>query len=235
ERDNIIQREYEEMPFLIPDRKDPRLQKILRYMEQLEALLSGPGDFYDLEKEKKQREIEQAMHQLVYELYGLHPVEQQLVEDMIEYGIGFFEWARRKTRQFGGTPAVQRPGLEMLTTYANTFRRTATAILRVKNKALNTTVYQNGAPLTVITFDLVTAAEKKETVTIVEQAGAMRTKLRQLDSLLLEQKTASMYMQRHIRVYDGQQLSLVRPSEQRFWTQSQARADADAFIAELTT
>jgi hypothetical protein len=59
--------------------------------------------------------------------------------------------------------------------------------------------------------------------------------LRELDKLLLDKKGPSMYMRRHARIYDGKQVSLVRPSEQRFWTQSQARADADAFLAELSS
>ncbi|MBK6711247.1 MAG: hypothetical protein IPG51_13055 [Chloroflexi bacterium] len=63
----------------------------------------------------------------------------------------------------------------------------------------------------------------------------MRAKLRELDTSLLERNTPSMYMRRHVRVYDGNTVSLVRPSEQRFWTQSQARADADAFLAELSS
>ena len=73
----------------------------------------------------------------------------------------------------------------------------------------------------------------QQPVRIVTNPDAMRNKLRELDDLLLTQKTPSMYVRRHVRVYEGRQVSLVRPSEQRFWTQSQARADADAFLTEL--
>ena len=97
---------------------------------------------------------------------------------------------------------------------------------------MNATVYENGAPLTVVSFDLVSSKEAQP-VQILTESDAMRTKLRELNELILERKTPSMYMRRHVRVYDGKQVSLVRPSEQRFWTQSQARTDADAFLAEL--
>ena len=99
---------------------------------------------------------------------------------------------------------------------------------------MNATVYENGAPLTVVSFDLVSSKEAQP-VQILTESDAMRTKLRELNELILERKTPSMYMRRHVRVYnyDGKQVSLVRPCEQRFWTQSQARTDADAFLAEL--
>jgi len=67
------------------------------------------------------------------------------------------------------------------------------------------------------------------------QPDAMRKKLRELDNLLVEQQTPSIYIRRHVRIYDNNQVSLVRPSEQRFWTRSQALADADAFLAELAS
>ena len=120
----------------------------------------------------------------------------------------------------------------MFEAYAEIFTRTATSLLRIKNQTLNATVYENGAPLTVVSFDLVNLDEAQP-VQVLTESDAMRKKLRGLDELILDKRTPSMYMRRHIRIYDGKQVSLVRPSEQRFWTQSQARADADAFLAEL--
>ena len=63
----------------------------------------------------------------------------------------------------------------------------------------------------------------------------MRAKLRELNDFVLRENTPSFYTRRHVRIYDGKQMSIIRPSERRFWTQSQARVDADAFLAELST
>lgn len=235
ERGTIIQWEYETMPFLVPEEGDPRLQTILHHMAQIEALLpKKSGLFFNLAIEASQREHEKAIHKLVYELYGLHPVEQQLVEDMLTYGIPFFEWAKSKRRKQNGAKPVKTPDSEMLSTYADVFSRTANSLLRIKNQTLNATIYKNGAPLTVVSFTLVPLNEAQPVQT-VDEHDAMRAKLRELDTSLLERNTPSMYMRRHVRVYDGNTVSLVRPSEQRFWTQSQARADADAFLAELSS
>ena len=33
---------------------------------------------------------------LIFDLYEFHPTEQQLVYDMLQYGVGFFEWSKRQ-------------------------------------------------------------------------------------------------------------------------------------------
>jgi len=233
ERDTIIQWEYEEMPFLIPNQDDPSLREILNHLNEIKILLDKDTSFFDRDIEVELRDHKNSVNELVYDLYKLHPVERQLIEDMLEYGIGFFNWSNKKNRKSQESKAVQRPHIEMLETYAQTFIRTVTSFLRIKNQTLNATVYQNGTPLTVVSFAIVDSTQA-EPVQLTTQSDAMRSKLRELDEFLLERKTPSMYIRRHVRVYDGNQISLVRPSEQRFWTQSQARADADAFLAELS-
>lgn len=234
ERANPLHKEYEEMPFLLPNSDDPRLHKLLKHFESFEMLLNSEDTFFSLESEVQKKDIEREIEELVYEIYSLHTVECQLIEDMLTYGIGFFEWAKRKNRKPREALAVSRPDVEMLQAYADVFVRTVISFLRVKDRALNATVYQNGAPLTVVSFDLVALANAQPAQTVT-QPQAMRQKLRELDKLLLERKTPSMYMRRHVTVFDGDQVSLVRPSERRFWTQSQARADADAFLSELSS
>ena len=232
ERAIILHWEYEEMPFLIPDKDNPRLKRILHHLDKIETLLNNNELHFDSKREENIQEHQKAINELVFEIYGLHPVEQQLVKDMLEYGVEFFNWSKRKNRKPQGAKPVKRPDISMLKAYADIFTRTATSLLQIKNQTLNATVYENGAPLTVVSFDLI-SLDEAQPVHIVTASDVMRKKLRELDELILDRKTPSMYMRRHVRVYDGKQVSLVRPSEQRFWTQSQARADADAFLAEL--
>ncbi len=234
ERGNIIQQEYERMPFLIPNENDTRLNKVLQYLEWIKNMLEEDSIFFDAKQEAKLVEYKKAINELVFDLYELHPIERQLVKDTLEFGLGYFNWARRKNRKPQGTKPVKHPTEEMLKSYADTFAKTASSLLRVKNQALSALIYRNGAPLTVVSFYIVDADERQAVQTIT-QPDAMRSKLRELDNLILEQQTPSMYIRRHVRIYDGDQISLVRPSEQRFWTQSQARVDADAFLAELSS
>jgi len=232
ERGTVIQKEYEEMPFLVPNQDDPRLEEILRHLGEIELLMDSEGPFFDLEHESTIQQHKEAIHELVFEIYDLHPTERQLVMDILEYGVEFFNWSKRKTRKPREAKPVKRPDIPMLKAYAQIFTRAASSLLQTAGQTLNATIFENGAPLTVLSFDLVSSDDVQE-VRVVQQSDAMRTKLRELSDLALERKTPSMYTRRHVRIYDGRQVSLIRPSEQRFWTESQARVDADAFLAEL--
>jgi type I restriction-modification system DNA methylase subunit len=234
ERGTIIHKEYTTLPFLIPDENNPKFQKLLNHFNQLTNLLKQDTLFFNAEKEQKQADHEAAINQLVFELYNLHPIEQQLVKDTLEYSLEFFNWAKRKNRKPQGAKPVQPPEVPMLKKYAQVFIQAATSFLQIKEQSLKATIYKNGAPLTIITFEFIplTSAEA-QSIDVIDKAKPMQNKLKQLDNLLLKQKTPSMYIRRHVRIYDGEQVSLVRPSEQRFWTQSQARTDADSFLAEL--
>lgn len=234
ERGIMIQWEYKEMPFLIPDRNDPQLEKLLQHFGQIERLLSGQRVFTTPQVQRQLEEHKAVIDSLIFDIYGLNPTERQLVEDMTNFGIRFFEWAKRKTRKPGEVEPVQIPTVKMLQEYAEVFTETAESLLHYQHQTLNATIYQNGAPLSVVSFDLV-PSELASEPQIVTDKDDLREKLRQLDALLLEQRSPSLYMRRHVRVYNGTEIFLVRPNEQRFWTQSQARADADEFLAELIT
>lgn len=234
ERGTVLHKEYKSMPLFIPDKDNPKFKQVLYHFDKIIELLNQDEKSWDIksETELELKSHKTAINKLVFDLYNLHPVEQQLVKDTLEYGIEFFNWSKRKNRKPRGAKPVQRPDNSMLKTYADIFTRTVTSLLKIKNKTLNATVYENGAPLTVVSFDLV-SLDEAQSVRVVKESDAMRDKLRELEELILDRKTLSIYMRRHIRIYDGNRISLVRPSERRFWTQSQARVDADAFSSEL--
>jgi hypothetical protein len=234
ERGTIIQEEYERMPFLVPETKDPRLKKILGYFDQITLLLEKKGILLDPAHESTINKLEAAISELVFDIYGLSQSERQLVQDMIQYGIEFFYWSKQTRRKSGGVAAVMPPNSRTLREYAETFIETVTAMLRYQKKTLNAVVYQDGAPLSVIDFELADQPQARS-VQVIESPDKLRDVLRRLDRQLLEQHTPTLYMRRHVRIYDGPRLYLVRPSEQRFWTRSQARADADDVLAEWLT
>ncbi len=233
ERGTIIHDEYKDMPFLIPSENDPRLKDVLERFNQIIYLRKQSGSAIMKDVEAEIREHEEAIARHVFDIYGVSPIEQQLVQDMVGYGIAFFKWAKQKTREFRGSKSypVQPPNTQMLVAYAATFAETVTSLLRYQGQTLNATVYQDGAPLSVVGFELANSADSNS-VQVIDNSLRLREILHKLDRLLLEQQTPTLYMRRHVRIYDGPWLYLVRPSERRFWTRSLARADADSFIAE---
>ena len=231
ERDSILHKEYQSMPFLVPDEDDPRLKQIADHFDQIAAFLQRRDLMAGIMNQTVIQQHEAAIAELVFDLYDLTPAERQLVHDLVDYGIDFFYWSQRKRRKPGGAKAVQPPDIGTLEAYADTFVETVTALLCYQGQTLKALVYQDGAPLSAVAFELVNLADAQATQ-IVKSKDALREILRRLDHLLLERRTQTLYMRRHVRIYDRAWLYLVRPSERRFWTRSQARVDADIIAVE---
>lgn len=234
ERGTIPQGEYKRMPLIIPDKDDPRLQEVLTLFEKIVLLYQKRdeplGGRYDADIEKAKERIDE----LVFDIYDVVPMERQLVKDMVDYGIGFFEWSKRKTRSMDDEKArpVQHPENQMLIEYAQAFIEVATSLLHYQNQTLNARVYQDGTPLSVVEFELVNTAEARD-VRFVDGSKELQDLLYKLDRRLWERQTATLYTRRHVRIYDGPSFYVVRPSERRLWTRSQAYADAGSFVAEI--
>lgn len=236
ERGTIRHGEYKRMPFIIPDQDDPRLKEALALFEEIVLLYQKHdellGGRYDADIEKAKERIDE----LVFDIYDVVPMEQQLVKDMVNYEIKFFEWSKRKGRHINDKKArpVWPPEASMLEEYAKEFIEVATSLLRYQNQTLSAIVYQDGAPLSVIEFELVQTANA-QAVRFVSESRELHNLLSKLDRRLRERQASTLYIRRHVRIYDGPRFYVVRPSERRLWTRSQAYADAGNFVAQIVS
>jgi len=234
ERGTIRQGEYKRMPLIIPDKDDPRLQEALTLFEEIMQLYQKRdeplGGRYDEDIERAKERIDE----LVFDIYDVVSMEQQLVKDMVDYEITFFEWSKRKKRHINDEKArpVGPPEASMLKEYAQEFIEVATSLLHYQNQTLNARIYQDGAPLSVVEFELVQATDA-QTVRFISESKELHHLLSRLDRRLLERQASTLYTRRHVRIYDGPRFYVVRPSERRLWTRSQAYADAGSFVAEI--
>ena len=234
ERGTILQGEYKRMPLIIPDKDDPRLKEALTLFEEIELLYQKRdeplGGGYDADIEKAKNRI----NELVFDIYDVVPIEQLLVKDMVDYEIKFFEWSKRKKRHINDEKArpIRPPEASMLKEYAQAFIEVATSCLHYQNQTLNARVYQDGAPLSVAEFELVQTADA-QAVRFISESKELHDLLCKLDRRLWERQASTLYTRRHVRIYDGPRFYVVRPSERRLWTRSQAYADAGSFVAEI--
>jgi|GEM_PF-441031 len=234
ERGTILHGEYKRMPLIIPGKDDPRLKEALTLFEEIALLYQKRdeplGGKYDAGIEKAKERIDE----LVFDIYDVVPIEQQLVKDMVDYEIKFFEWSKRKKRHMKDEKArpVRPPEASMLEEYAQAFIEVATSLLHYQNQTLNARVYQDGAPLSVVEFELVQMADA-QTVHFISESKELHDLLYRLDRRLWERQASTLYVHRHVRIYDGPRFYIVRPGERRLWTRSQAYADAGSFVAEI--
>lgn len=234
ERANPVQSEYVDMPFPRPAPDDPQLAALLDAYDRVAAAHRRAfAEVLDADRDGRAA-LEAELHERVFDLFGLTAAERQLVRDGVRYHIPYFAWAKQRRRAPGGAEAVRAPATPMLEAYARAFAKVAGALLKYQGLAVKPSVYTNGSPLTAVGFDVVDA-EGDTALTTTVSSEALRGVLNRLDRLLLERRTERLYVRRHVRVYDQRSVYLVRPSEQRFWTESQARADADNVLAEWVT
>lgn len=240
ERDDVLQGEYKEMPFILPDKDDRRFIDVVQLFDEIANLLQQETIVDEGKRQATIQEYESLISDLIFDIYDLSLVERQLVMDTIQYQIGYF---------YKKPYTIEPPDQAMLIDYADTFINTATELLRYQDQTLNAVIYQDGLPLSVIRFQLAKLTETSDKnekwstsygipvppsikIMINTRSDELQNQLRKLDRILYEQRTSSIYMRKHVRIYDGSSLYLVRPSEARFWTQSQARVDADKAIVE---
>jgi hypothetical protein len=234
ERGTILQGEYKRMPLIIPDKDDPRLKEALTLFEEIMQLYQKRdkllGGRYDEDIEKAKERIDE----LVFDIYDVVPIEQQLVKDMVDYEIKFFEWSKRKKRHINDEKArpVRSPEASMLKEYAQEFIEVTTSLLYYQKQTLNARIYQDGAPLSMVEFELVQTADA-QAVRFISESKELHDLLYRLDRRLWERQASTLYTRRHVRIYDGPRFYVVRPSERRLWTCSQAYADAGSFVAQI--
>lgn len=57
--------------------------------------------------------------------------------------------------------------------------------------------------------------------------------LSEIDKILTQEKSSSIYIQKNLKYYEGDNVYLIKPNQKRFWTRSQAEEDAAALIADI--
>ena len=120
----------------------------------------------------------------------------------------------------------------MLEEYAQAFIEVAKSLLHYQNQTLNARIYQDGVPLSVVEFELVQPVDA-QAVRFISNSRELHNLLYKLDRRLWERQASTLYTRRHVRIYDGPRFYVVRPSERRLWTRSQAYADAGNFVAQV--
>ena len=236
ERGTITHDEYKRMPLVIPDKDDPRLQEALTLFDWITQLYQKRDEFLGGRYDEDLEMAKTRLDKLVFDIYDIVPVEQQLIKDMVDYGITFFEWSKRQKRRITDEKAgpVRPPEASMLKEYAQEFIEVTTSLLHHQNQTLNARVYQDGAPLSVVEFELVHMADAED-VHFISESKELHNLLYKLDRRLWERQASTLYTRRHVRIYDGPRFYVVRPGERRLWTRSQAYADAGSFVAQIVS
>ncbi len=174
-------------------------------------------------------QIENRLDQAIFRLYRLSEQEEILVEDTLQYNLTPLIYRKQRLDTLD---AFSEPTPDDLTVYAERVRLQLDGILRYSNLGLIPKVFtfKGASPLSVCQFTQKRGIKKVETnkyyLSGLEEALAMLSPALRMGIL------DHLSIQRNLRVYDGQSFWIIKPSEKRLWSETEALYDADAVVRE---
>ena len=176
------------------------------------------------------KDWEDSLFKSICNLYELNENEHIIVNDMIQFTIDLYlNRNKAKTMRRG----IKHPTLNQLQRYADRLCNQLNSILEFEEKTLIYTIYdiRKDSPLSVVEFKQVsqTRLNQKKSTTKIEGIEEL---LIEISKNLQNQISERVYVLGHLRVYEGEHLYIIKPSEVRFWSESAALNDSDAVIRE---
>ena len=213
ERSNIQKSELENFPCAVPGEDSHLFHRIVELVDKIQ--LDGTSEDWLPELDK-----------LVFEAYGLTSFEQQLVEDFMKSTIECYPNRL-------DADAFKAPLSDELNQYAESYIQVFEATTG-GNKKLVSTVYKSDSSYQAVSFRLTPHIFSEESHKVkIESPPDIDDHLNALEEIATKQHGKSLYVLKNIKVFEGNEIHIVKPAERRFWTKSAAYNDADSTISEL--
>ncbi|MHB8084417.1 MAG: Eco57I restriction-modification methylase domain-containing protein [Dehalococcoidia bacterium] len=172
-------------------------------------------------------EAEESINRYVYSLYGLSTQEIVLIESTIEHTVSPF--LRRKREK--SSLKTKRPTPDQLTAYVTRICTQLEGLLQHGDLGLLATILSvPRVGVTACRFELGKRSQGVE-ITQVQNAD-IDFVLREISDHLRAQVADHLYVNRDLRVYDGQSFWIIKPSEMHLWSEAAALNDADSIVRE---
>jgi type I restriction-modification system DNA methylase subunit len=219
ERDNVLLEEFLTLPFPLPEDTDnPEnsnaiIDKVAEKFESLKKEI----EISLLGRDEKVAQIIQELEPLVYEYYEISPREQILIEDTVN----IFIPSSTPSSLFSDIPTLKIPSLEEKKIYID-------LVCEVLNKLAKYSPFKVSAKL--ITSDNLDIVKLTKDTVIHEyeecNSTAETNKLLDKIKKLLPNKKPSFTYLRNLKVFDGNDLYIIKPHTLRHWTRTMALEDA---------
>ncbi|MBI5492403.1 MAG: N-6 DNA methylase [Deltaproteobacteria bacterium] len=161
----------------------------------------------------------------IISLYGLTKDEVFLMKDALQYNLSYFyEKDRANLNQISSMSLLE---------YGHSFCNTLNNSFSKKN-AFAINIISGDMPM-ILAHVILDKHKPTNQVTFENAPDKLIQSLRQLDKILLEKESSSVYIRRNVRIYHGNNIYLLKRNQDRFWSRSAAQRDADEVYAEIMT
>jgi N-6 DNA Methylase len=239
EREELTVGELKNVPFPFLNVESNKIRNIAILVDELatlNVLLSSPHSqekAFDLFFQrdilsKRVDQIEQELNHNIYDCFGLNEQEVRLIDECVQYTIGFFNSPEKSI-------ALQQPTDAMQVSYAKTYVEALNFYLEPIGRKLTATLFNDQSlPMIGVRFVSVRREEDIPAIQQLPPNSSMFEALPNLYHLSLERSSKNVYHRRNYRIYDSKDaISIFKPAEGRLWTSSSALKDAEETIAEL--
>jgi hypothetical protein len=167
------------------------------------------------------------LDEAVFKLYGLDRFEEILVEDMVTHTIDL-------QRNHEHSEALLATTVRECRDYAKHVIDVIQPFLDTSGKRrIVADVLDADAPLRAVRFTIAAASPNVRPSVATEKVVDLSQLLHEVAENLDEQIAFGVHTRRHLRVYSGDSIYVVKPSQRRFWTRSAGLTDGDSMLMDL--
>ena len=169
--------------------------------------------------------VQQALDRAVYSLYELSEQDIVLIRDTVQHTIDPYLTTTH-------TRAIRRPSAKQLYDYARRMCSQINAILEYAGERVTATIctFPDETQLRACRFAMRPLQEEAEIEEI--RLEGIEPVVQGMSNTLRASVADNLYIQRDLRIYDEDGFWIIKPSEDRLWTEAAALNDADLVVSE---
>jgi len=188
-----------------------------------ENTLIEANRLYQLSTMGEDIEFDERVDDFVYNLYKLTIYEKFLIDDAMEFILGYNLPKYRKNTVAPCSRDIMQRYAEILTeVLEKTFGN---------SHIFNFEVFYGKMPLSVARIILNSGPQD---IKIQESENIeLKRLLDRLDQLLVQKHSQGLYVRRNVIIYEKNSIYIVKPNQKRYWTYSAACRDADDIYAQI--
>ncbi len=215
ERERILFEEMLSIPSIIDSLSENHLLEIDSLFSEIKR---------EINKERISL-IQDKIDKVISDVLKLSKKDLILIDDCLKFQLNLFDKGIDSIGLLRSTLAENKAYASIIVDEINNFLSNAKTLI---NSSIYDVSMHDPLNMVVLSFE-----ESKREIK-VKPFGSLRSKLKEIDKYLLQQKAGrSIFVQKQIRHYDTDKIYLIKPNQKRFWTRSQALDDATSIIEEI--
>jgi N-6 DNA Methylase len=192
----------------------------------IDKIIKIEGQLRQLRQDTTASQLRRQLDEAVFDFYELDDTERVLVEDTVSLTIDL-----RMKRE--SSDAIQHQSITDVESYAKQLIGVIQPFFQTLNeRTMVADIYDTGnAALQVVKFSFVSKSVRRPIIKqIAEQS--LEPLLARIAEHLPQKIAENIYTRRILRIYEGDDIYVVKPAQRRHWSRSAGLNDADAILGE---